>query len=554
MDKKKLALLQMKKEQKAKNEAKTTMKQKNTKKLMKGAIILSLATLLAKILSALYKIPLQNWTGDTGFYVYQQVYPLYGITATLALNGLPLFVSSCIAEVDSERGQAAVFKRLFYILLLPFSLLGLLLYMYSQPLANLMGDPQLSPLIQSIALIYPLTAVTGSIRGFFQGQMNMMPTAASQVVEQLVRVSFILLIAFQFTQSNQSIYQMGQHAYLGTFLAAIVSSLILLLYGLFYRKEQGPVRTKNLRGQLPSHKNLYQRFLYEGLLLSAFSSLFILLQLIDSFTVLNQLEEAGLTLSQSMIQKGIYDRAQPIAQLGLVVSSGLTATMLPSLSQPRLQKRSDRFKLEARSIIRLVLVFSGAASVGLIAIMPELNRFLFASEDQNDVLAIYMLAVFLMSILLAFQNILHIQKKQKNIFVGLSFVVLTKLILNKLLIPLFQTMGASIATVLSLAAVVIYFTYHLKDVLSRTNRLPFLKGYLLSLLVLGLFVRVLLDILQNFWGEGRGVTLLAILLAVAGGAIIFLRMLQAEKVLSIREWAMLPMSERLLRGKKNGKN
>lgn len=553
MDWKKPTLLQMKQEQKVKNEA-TAMKQKNTKKLMKGAIILSLATLLAKILSALYKIPLQNWTGDTGFYVYQQVYPLYGITATLALNGLPLFVSSCIAEVDSERGQTAVFKRLFYILLFPFSLLGLFLYMYSQPLANLMGDPQLSPLIQSIALIYPLTAVIGSVRGYFQGQMNMMPTAVSQVAEQLVRVSLILLVAFQFTQSNQSIYQMGQHAYLGTFLAAMVSSLILLLYGLSYRKEQEQVRTKDLEGQLPSRKNLYQRFFYEGLLLSAFSSLLILLQLIDSFTVLNQLGESGLSLSQSMIQKGVYDRAQPIAQLGLVVSSGLTATMLPSLSQPRLQKRPDRLKLEARSIIRLVVVFSGAASVGLIAIMPQLNRFLFASEDQSHVLAMYMLAVFLMSILLAFQNILYIQKKQKIIFVGLSFILLSKLLLNKLLIPLFQTMGASIATVLSLAVVVIYFTYHLKDVLFQTNQASFFKGYLFSLLALGLFARTLLNILQGFWGEGRGVTLLAILLAVAGGAAIFLRMIQAMKVLSIREWAMLPMSDRLLRGKKNGKN
>lgn len=530
------------------------MKHKNTKKLIKGAVILSLATLLAKVLSALYKIPLQNWTGDRGFYVYQQVYPLYGITAALALNGFPLFVSSCIAEVDSEKGQIAVFKRLFYILLLPFSFLGLLLYMYSQPLANLMGDPQLSPLIQSIAFIYPLTAVIGSVRGFFQGQMNMMPTAVSQVAEQLVRVSLILLIAFQFTQSDQSVYQMGQLAYLGTFAAAVVSSLILLLYGFSYRKKQKKLEMTGVTDQLPSKKNLYQRFLYEGLLLSAFSSLFILLQLIDSFTVLNQLEKSGLSLAQSMIQKGVYDRGQPIAQLGLVVSSGLTATMLPSLSQPRLQKRPDRLKLEARSIIRLVVVFSGAASVGLIAIMPQLNRFLFASEDQTHVLAVYMLAVFLMSILLAFQNILHIQKKQRVILTGLTFILGIKLILNQLLIPLFQTMGASIATVISLTVVVAYFTYHLKDILLQTNQAPFIKGYSISLLALGLFVRTLLTVLQALWGVGRGVTLAAILLAVAGGAAVFLRMIMILQVLTIREWVMLPMSERLLRGKKNGKN
>ena len=55
------------------------------------------------------------------------------------------------------------------------------------------------------------------------------------------------------------------------------------------------------------------------------------------------------------------------------------------------------------------------------------------------------------------------------------------------------------------------------------------------------------------WGVGRGVTLAAILLAVAGGAAVFLRMIMILQVLTIREWVMLPMSERLLRGKKNGK-
>lgn len=553
MERKKWTLLLVKKEQRFKNEAEV-MKQKNMKRLMKGAVILSLATLSAKILSALYKIPLQNWTGDTGFYVYQQAYPLYGMAAALALNGLPLFVSSCIAEESSERGQAAVFKRLFYILLIPFTLLGMLLYIYARPLAGVMGDPQLSPLIQSIALIYPLTAVIGSLRGFFQGQMNMVPTAVSQVTEQLVRVSLIILAAFQFTQSGQSVYQMGRHAYQGTFIAAAVSSLILLFYALAYRKEQGRLIKKDFKGQLPSPKKLYQRFLHEGLLLSAFASLFILLQLIDSFTILNQLQEAGLSLAQSMVQKGVYDRAQPIAQLGLVVSSGLTATMLPSLSQPRLQKRPDHLKLEARSIIRLVVVFSGAASVGLMALMPQLNRFLFASEDQNDVLAIYMLAVFLMSILLAFQNILHLQKKHPVIFRGLGFTLLTKLVLNKLCIPHFQTMGASVATVVSLAAVVSYFAHHLRGILFQRNQAAFLKGYLSSLLVLALFVRILLNLLDGWWGEGRGVTLAAILLAVAGGAAVFLRMIQVTKVLSIREWMMLPMGEHLLRGKKNGKN
>ena len=69
---------------------------------MRGAVILSCAGLAAKILSAFYRIPFQNIVGNTGFYVYQQVYPIYGIGMTFALSGFPVYISKLIAEQENE--------------------------------------------------------------------------------------------------------------------------------------------------------------------------------------------------------------------------------------------------------------------------------------------------------------------------------------------------------------------------------------------------------------------------------------------------------------------
>ncbi len=66
------------------------MKNEQVKKTMKGALILSIASLIAKILSAVYRIPFENIVGNTGFYVYQQVYPIYGIGVAFALTGFPV--------------------------------------------------------------------------------------------------------------------------------------------------------------------------------------------------------------------------------------------------------------------------------------------------------------------------------------------------------------------------------------------------------------------------------------------------------------------------------
>ncbi len=83
------------------------------RRVMHGAFILTIASFIAKVLSALYRIPLQNLVGDEGFYVYQQVYPIYGIAMTLALSGLPQFISKYVAERKDPIQRKEALQRLY---------------------------------------------------------------------------------------------------------------------------------------------------------------------------------------------------------------------------------------------------------------------------------------------------------------------------------------------------------------------------------------------------------------------------------------------------------
>src|SRR5690625_6708399 len=71
---------------------------RNKNHFFKGAFLLTYASLLSKVLSALYRIPLQNLAGDVGFYTYQQIYPFLGMAMILALYGFPAAVSRFIAS------------------------------------------------------------------------------------------------------------------------------------------------------------------------------------------------------------------------------------------------------------------------------------------------------------------------------------------------------------------------------------------------------------------------------------------------------------------------
>ena len=127
---------------------------KSNRQMMQGALVLSLAAFIAKILSAVYRVPFQNMVGNTGFYVYQQVYPIYGIGMTFALSGFPVFVSALIAQYRSDYELLPLLKRLFWIL----SGLGLgvflILYTQSELIASWMGDALLSSVIQSVSWMF----------------------------------------------------------------------------------------------------------------------------------------------------------------------------------------------------------------------------------------------------------------------------------------------------------------------------------------------------------------------------------------------------------------
>ena len=81
------------------------MRESSNEKLtsvVKNGGLLVLAGLFAKILSAIYKVPFQNWTGDEGFYVYQQIYPFYALLVAFSLNSFPLIVAKLLIEKRND--------------------------------------------------------------------------------------------------------------------------------------------------------------------------------------------------------------------------------------------------------------------------------------------------------------------------------------------------------------------------------------------------------------------------------------------------------------------
>src|SRR5699024_8814389 len=201
--------------------------QKEVSRAIKGTWILTIASLFSELLSAIYRIPLQNIVGDRGYFIYQQVYPIYGIFSVLALSGLPVIISKIFAQQISSGAKNKLFKNGFLVLLVLSLLITTFLWGTSKKLAVFMGDPNLYQEVRAVSLTFLLIPFEAIFRGYFQSELIMEPSAISQISEQLVRIIVIIGAAILFGRGILNEYQMGTVANGGAFIGGLFAVVIL---------------------------------------------------------------------------------------------------------------------------------------------------------------------------------------------------------------------------------------------------------------------------------------------------------------------------------------
>jgi PST family polysaccharide transporter len=533
------------------------------KDAISGAVILTVASFISKILSAIYKVPLQNWTGDEGFYVYQQVYPIYGTAVTLSLTGLPTFLSRIIVEQGSQAAKRSILKRYFWIITVFSLIIGFFLHIFAPQIADYMGDVNLAAMIQQVSYFFLFIPVLALARGYFQSTLYMEATAVSQVVEQFIRIGIILLAAYAYLRGQIDLYEMGSRAMSGSWIAATMASLILVLaYRRLSRQEVSQAET-----DLPKQTNistpiLIKRLLTEGGLIIIVTSFMILLQLVDSFTVYRSLMEGGLAEETAMQMKGVYDRGQPIFQLGMVVLIGLTTSFTPILARTQTEfygKTQSILTQASQSLLKLTLIAASSITVGLVIVMPYLNYFLFEDFQGLPALRTYVLAILSMGAIQSLYTILQFTHSKRYFLFCLFMGLLAKGMLNPFFVVRMGITGSSLSTNLSLILVLILIfaglLYQNKkaiwEFILKKNVFSFLLKLGSSLLALGISALATAFSLSMFFSTENRLTALLIILGTAlVGVWVFIYTLYRLEILTLREWLMLPFGKYILRGRK----
>ncbi|WP_102273305.1 putative polysaccharide biosynthesis protein [Cytobacillus massiliigabonensis] len=523
--------------------------EKDSRDLFKGALILTIAALITKVLSAMYRVPFQNIVGDVGFYIYQQVYPFYGVALVLATNGFPVIISKLYAEQAVKQGKNGI-HRLFAISAVVLMAIGFsgfsILYWGAEWLAALMGDQGLAQLLQMISFVFLIFPIVSVLRGYFQGTGNMIPTAVSQVAEQFVRVLTILLAAWILTKKEYSLYIVGSGAVLGSITGGITAVLVLSIF-YWTRRKRTFLSIEKINWR--ESGKIANALLFQGFAVCISSMLLVFIQMADSLNLYSILHSSGFTSEGAKGLKGIYDRGQPLIQLGTVVATSMSLSLVPMITSEKLREQVEYMHDKIRLALQIGLFIGVGATFGLWSIIKPTNQMLFENSEGSEVLGVLCLLILFTSIIITATAILQ----GLGNFLFPACIILggfgVKYGLNMVLVPFFDTMGAAIASIITLCMVMFLLLYRLRIVLKTSIlSIRFILVVSAAALAMTFVLKLYLYTTGLFptFDHDRLFAGFQAVSAVIIGAIVYLWIVIKGRTFKEEELAMLPFGSKLL--------
>lgn len=434
------------------------------KSFVKGAVILSIAGIISKMLGALYRIPFARIVGSEGVAIYNLGYPLYSLLLALSTAGIPLAVSKLIAECE-ERQEYTTSKRILRLALVVLSIIGLCvgiaLFVGADYVAeHFLHETRAAICLRAIAPAMMFTCLMAVFRGYFQGLQQMVPTAVSQVIEQFVRVGTIFVALFALMPFGIELVVGG--ASLGAATGGCAAFIFLLCTFFWYRKKH-PQETGKPALEVKSNRQIIQQVLFLAIPISIGALVLPLMQSIDSLMVLPRLETAGFDHETALRFYGyLSGYAGPIINLPFIITTALSASLVPAIAEAITAGRREDVLVNYRSAMLLAIIIVLPATVGLMTLATPICELLYAEAPAG--LALFWMAPTVLVVGLyqtsagTLQGMGRVMIPMQALVIGASIKIALTYALTA--IPAIGVRGAAIGTVIGFMVAALYNICH----------------------------------------------------------------------------------------------
>ncbi|MCQ2358441.1 MAG: polysaccharide biosynthesis protein [Phascolarctobacterium sp.] len=352
------------------------------KNFLKGTLILTLSSIVVKVIGSLNWIFLSRVLGGEGIGLYQMGFPIYLMAITVSSAGIPVAISIITSEKLANKDYRGA-KRVFNVSLRLLFISGLI---FSSALLFGAGWLTENHFIRDARAYYSIIALApavffvtflASFRGYLQGWQIMTPTAWSEVVEQIMRVITMLIFADMFLPYGLA-YAAGG-ASMGAGVGAFCALLVLCwFYARLKKRMQKEIEAQDDSAPVEAAMHIVKRLLALALPVSLSSLMLPIGANLDLLIVPQRLEVAGFEIRHATELFGyLTGMAVPLVNLATIFTAAMTISLVPAISESRTLNAYDAIRDKIRIAFRVALIITFPCFMGLFFLAEKVAALIY---------------------------------------------------------------------------------------------------------------------------------------------------------------------------------
>lgn len=532
-------------------------------KLLKGTFILTLGTIISKVLGLLYIIPFNDIVGSAGQALYSYSYVPYQIFISIATAGVPLAVSKYISKYNALEEYAVgrkLFKSGLFVMLASGILSFLMLYFlapYLSPLVIPNSEMQSKPedvtaVIRAVSFALIIVPFMSLIRGFFQGHESMAPSAVSTVVEQIVRIIFLLAGAFIVHHVlKKDIVTTIEVATFSAFVGAI-GSLVVLIWYWYKRKPHLDEQLKYDKGTMDiSLVEMYKEIFIYAAPFVIVGIAIPLFQLIDQSTFLRAMSAIGKKTIAEFALMNLNLRVNTLVLIPVSFAVAFGLTIVPSVTKAFFLKEFNQVYRQLDQVFQVMLFLTLPAVAGMYLLAEPVYTVFYEHNVYGiEILKHMSVLAIIFSIYTVTAAILQGVNEQRFTVLALLIGILIKLTLNIPLVKLMEADGSILATALGFTVATVIHLVVIKKFAGYRYRFVFRRVLFICIMTTIMYVitwivyKGLLFILSPVYAWQ---SLIIIIICALVGATVYFYMANRTRMLQLLFGSRVDQVKRKLR-------
>lgn len=342
--------------------------------VISGALLLTAAGILGKIIGFFYRIFLSRTIGAEGLGIYQLIFPISTICFAITVSGLSTSLSKFIAEYKDKEPTAP--KRFLRACLLLSGILSLaamfVLFRYSSFIAkNILLEPRCEPLIPILACSIPFASVHSCIHGYYYGKKKAGVPAVSSFIEQFVRVFFVFLLYQIHTEQGKP---MDASAAVWGLVFGEAGAFLFCMTALLLSKDKALIpsgfKVQGVGRKLVSYSIPLSM---NRLALTLFASF-------ESILIPSRLGLFGYSQSDALSVYGVLTgMALSIIMFPTVLTNSVSVMILPVISEADSKHNTDKISQTIYQTIFACLLFGSLCTAGFLFTGNLIGDYLFGN-------------------------------------------------------------------------------------------------------------------------------------------------------------------------------